>query len=830
MQNRKLANKFGCFLLATSLVISGMNIPMTSQAKTTAKYYNKTKTITFKDSKGIKKCLVNGKKKKIKAGAKKVKITFKKEGKYTVKITNRKKKVTTKIIYIDKTAPTITGVKDGGNYSSAVTIAAKDKYGMSSFKVNGKKIKSPYKTTISETGAYELLAEDKAGNIKKITFNINSAQPSTASGDAVSSSAVTASGSSTNAEIPNAPAGPLLPGIDTTGNQDKTPTVGCDHIWILQAVEEEATCYSTGLAKYACNSCGGTKREELPKLDHDYSKLATDERYEVKKATCTEAGEYYYCCKYCGKATTKTGAVSSTGHKFSKKVASTEYLKEAATLEHGDIYYLACVSCGEKGIDTWDNERKLDHTTHTFSDTSIADETNLATAATCTKPATYYYKCAECNTFDTENTFSAGEALGHDFSEKTLKEEATCQHGNIYACKCSRCTTYAPETTDDGMKLDHVYVENPIKENLKDSATCTKQAIYYRSCKMCGEKALSDTFSYGELAEHKYIKSNTKVAKEKSCTEPRMYYFTCELCGEQGLETYESSNKSEQATGHDFAKIGHDDYLMEAATCQHGTKYYYACRNCNEVDKTQIWDSGDKLEHDYQETADPQYMHLFEAATCLTPAKYYKVCTMCHNPSNSKDCIFSSGEALGHDYSQQETVQAATPISDRTYQRKCSRCGQNEGVTLTEVGSHTDHAGPEISWKFTTSDGAYFGNLEQFYTTDNITTGNAFGLSYTTKGTLEISVKDNGSGIQSIKTYTWIGDQEYSYENSLNTLKSTTGWNTVGTYAVYTPNVGPISILNIEANFPSKYVYEFIRVTDWAGNTTTVRTANLILK
>ena len=866
MKNRKFAKKFGCILLATSLVLSGTNIPATSQAKTIAKYYNTKKTITFKDPKGIRKCLVNGKAKKIKAGTKKIKITFKKEGKYVVKITNRKKKVTTKTVYIDKTAPTITGVKNGKNYTDAVSFAAKDKYGMSSFKVNGTKIKAPYKATVTETGTYELLAEDKAGNVRKLSFVISAGQPEATSGTAVSSGAMATTGPATNSQIPNAPAllpgndnpgSPVLPGSDNSnsGTQDKIPTIGCNHLWILQSVEEEATCYSPGIAKYTCFSCGGTKRDELPKVAHDYSKLIADKRYEIKKEKCEETGEYYLCCKYCGEKGTEIGTVDALGHEYKKRISSSDYLKEPATLEHGNIYYLACMHCGEKGNDTWDDGALITHTEHTFTDTSVADDSNRATDATCTKPATYYYKCTGCNTFDTENkehTFESGDPLGHEFSIRTLKEEATCEHGNLYDRKCSRpnCEEYEGKIEDDKKTIPHDFKEIATLDHRKEPEDCSNPAQYIESCSMCGTEG-KKLFYYGEKKAHHFIRSDKKIASEADCTKPRMYYTTCEFCDEQGADTYASNKKDEQAKGHDPVKIEHSDYdAHDHATCAHGTVYYWGCRNCKFVDTSQTWTADDILSHDYKETNEPQYLHMIPKgdATCTEPAKYYKVCTMCHQPSNSLDSIFSHGNPKGHDYSVKTIIKAATPTENQTYRMKCSRCDAFQTTnTVEDPNTYTDKTGPSISWTGYNKNGEPTLYSQNPVNKDFIFYGVAPGTASFFYATFNVT-DTGGSGLKTVKSieatynirpeaidpYTHraeatdvsemfrLADNSWANYTLVNFTSSAVGQDNEysGTSAK--------KYMSIQGQTLDMYGYVYIYAEDWAGNVTIVRTSDLI--
>lgn len=91
-------------------------------------------------------------------------VAFNQELNYLVRI---------KVSGIDKTAPTVTGVKNGRTYKKAVTIRFKDNKGGSGIKsatLNGKKIKSGKK--IKKAGTYTLKVTDKAGNRRTVKFKI----------------------------------------------------------------------------------------------------------------------------------------------------------------------------------------------------------------------------------------------------------------------------------------------------------------------------------------------------------------------------------------------------------------------------------------------------------------------------------------------------------------------------------------------------------------------------------------------------------------------------------------------------------------------------------
>ena len=75
----------------------------------------------------------------------------------------------TSIVY-DKTAPSVSGVKNGKTYKKAVAVKVKDKYGLKKITLNGKKFTSGKKVT--KKGSYTLKAVDKAGNVKTVKFKL----------------------------------------------------------------------------------------------------------------------------------------------------------------------------------------------------------------------------------------------------------------------------------------------------------------------------------------------------------------------------------------------------------------------------------------------------------------------------------------------------------------------------------------------------------------------------------------------------------------------------------------------------------------------------------
>lgn len=866
----KLVKKLGCLILATSLVVTGLNVPVTTKAKVATTYCKKKTTLSFKDSKGIRKLTVNGKKKSVKSGAKSVKVTFSKEGTYTVKVTNRKGKTSTKKIIVDKTKPTIRGVKNGKTYKNEVTVSASDKNGIKSFTINGQKINSPFKVTLKGAGSCTAIAKDKAGNSKTVKFSIvvgENGTPSPTSGAGVSG-------------------GSIIPGVDNSKIPDKTPDSECKHNWALAVTLKEPTCYSVGSGRYVCTLCHGTKVQDLPKTDHSFTEVVDDTKCCVKKVTCTEDGQYYKVCEHCGKISTDLSVVKAIGHKFEKKIATDKYFKESATEGHGDIYYLACSNCGAVGTETWDNGRKLSHTVHNFTDTSVANESNLASAATCTESAKYFCKCTGCDTFSTTETFIVGKPLGHNM-QKTLIDPATCEHGNMYGQKCSRCPYEDTTKVDDGQKVSHDFsVRDTSPEFKKDPATCEKRAVYYYKCSHCGKSAEkfepSKTFEDGELLPHNLVevKSSKYYCGEATCDHGTEYYKSCSMCGESSKilgtnETFYDNDKQKC----DFCLEGRS-VKFDDATCQHGNLYYKKCKWCKtESDeeyarlrnlgykedsvelKSLLWDDGKKVSCQFINLPINDNAHLVHNPTCTEGAKFRPACKWCHQASSlesdifdaSKDSVLSTVpneyKPLGHsiidDVAHRNILTNVSATSDETYKIRCSREGCTHVDDTVHTGQiHTDVYSPAVYWNYlyaggtrSTESGEWWrGNKMYFGALDSVANAHA--------GTLSININDAVNNVPNCfitKAYVvldnWEGDRAEHWENYFkNGFSGNDGDNYI--YYVYgNPDDGVISAsrqLNLDFSNPAMrqafytgYCFAYIYTEDVAGNSSCVRTCNL---
>lgn len=125
-------------------------------------YLNKAKTVKIVTADKVKSITVNGKKQTSK------KISLKKQGKYTVKVTTTRTSRTFTFTY-DSKKPT-TNVK-AKTYNGKVKITFKDKTsGVKRATLDGKKIKN--NTTVKKQGSHKLVITDQAGNKKTVRFTI----------------------------------------------------------------------------------------------------------------------------------------------------------------------------------------------------------------------------------------------------------------------------------------------------------------------------------------------------------------------------------------------------------------------------------------------------------------------------------------------------------------------------------------------------------------------------------------------------------------------------------------------------------------------------------
>ena len=209
-----------------------------------------------------------------------------------------------------------------------------------------------------------------------------------------------------------------------------------------------------------------------------------------KSSTCKEQGwEAYSKCNDCGQLFDKNGNEISAIPYLSladhtpAQTAAAEYLKSAATCTSPAVYYEHCSVCDEKLSTTFTSGSTVPHTESGWK--SDADG--------------HWKECTVCNAITTAKVAHTPDHEGHATEE--------------YAIKCTECSW----EIEAQLGHTHVFDKEVATDVYKASdATCTAKATYYKSC-ACGEKG-TETFEYGELAEHNWTPA--------TCTAPK----TCSVC------------------------------------------------------------------------------------------------------------------------------------------------------------------------------------------------------------------------------------------------------------------------------------------------------------
>ncbi len=235
-----------------------------------------------------------------------------------------------------------------------------------------------------------------------------------------------------------------------------------EHIWVNPQYNGEDTLEHT----FTCErGCGETMKASC--MDSAVS-------FDSVPATCISEGYDVVQCTACSH-TWNINYVPALGHDYTKKLRTEEYLEAAANCEHANIYWYACSRCersaeeiteGEvyTGVKDENNQIVLSYLNGEVREHNwvmeVADE-YLASGATCTAAAKYYYHCSyeDCDAKDTTRTFSNGSSLGHDFTEQItddahLVSAADCVNGSKYYYDCSRCEENAK---DDANSADYIY-------------------------------------------------------------------------------------------------------------------------------------------------------------------------------------------------------------------------------------------------------------------------------------------------------------------------------------------------------------------------------------
>ena len=222
---------------------------------------------------------------------------------------------------------------------------------------------------------------------------------------------------------------------------------------------------------------------------------------------------------------------------------------------------------------------------HSFIEEVEAEDANLALPADCENAAKYYKVCEKCGEYS-EETFSHGTALGHDYGSWTITVEPTETTIGSAERVCSRNNTHK-ETK-----------ELPV---LTDTTVWTA-VVTDPECGVKGKTTYTSVYGVVEVEiaalEHNYEGQPYLVSTEGKGG----HYQECKLCGVAGSveeHTGGTATETEQATcsvcnnkygetldhTHNYVnEVVHADYLDNPADCVNNATYYKSC-SCGESSK-----------------------------------------------------------------------------------------------------------------------------------------------------------------------------------------------------------------------------------------------------
>ena len=536
--------------------------------------------------------------------------------------------INTDKIIIDKTAPAITGAKDGDVFCGEgdKTLTVTDRY-LDTVTVNGAPVTPNEQGQITLTDArtpQTVVATDKAGNSTTLTVTVHSSH---------------------------------------------------SYKW------------QTGNGQYwgECEFCGNrVEKKDLPTLtitSPDTVCRTQDFKFSFNLPEgCTDLA-YSYEFRYTGDGAPITpvdgvcaGTIPAasymaeeTGFRFIASATTAEgyrfsVSKDITIREHSG----GTATCTKQTICDYCGQSYGALAAHSFT-AETAEEQYLKSAATCTEKAVYYKSCAVCGlssegTAD-EATFVSGNALDHDWGAWTPDGEGT--HKRV-------CTHDASHVETDGCTYGD---------------WSTNQDSHWKTCTVCGGEAerldhsdpdcnhFCDTCGI-KMTEHDFTGETAITAllyKEANCLSPALYYKSCKICM---LSSKGTASEATFASG-DKNPNRHAEYPGTWQTDADSHWRFYTCCQL-EVDRgAHQGGTADCLapalcevcQHSYGELGPHHFVdqvneyRLKSAATCTSPAVYYQSCSTCGAQGTE---TFTNGEPLGHDYG------AWTSNGDGTHKRVCA--------------------------------------------------------------------------------------------------------------------------------------------------------------
>lgn len=432
------------------------------------------------------------------------------------------------------------------------------------------------------------------------------------------------------------------------------------HSWNDGEITTPATCKTVGVKTFTCANCNKTKTEDIPTIEHTWSKknVKKDDNQHAKKcsfcnefdtttlenhiwklyetttkATCTTEGEGIYRCTSC--EAEKTDKIAAKEHSLTK----TEAVAATCTKE-GNIEYYTCSKCDKKFADdkgvtpVTEAEIVVAKAAHKFTDYKYNNDES------CEKNGTETAKCDNCD--ETYTRDKLGTMVAHTFKNYVSDNNATCIKDGTKTATCEMCKTAKHTVEDKGSKDNAPHVPD------ENGAYCT----------LCGK----------ELTCVHVYSTEKLITKTPTCTEAGQKAIVCSKCQAHKPDSEEVI----PALGHKWD----EGTVTTAPTCKEKGAKLHKCENAG-CDETKVEEMA-IVDHDYQPVV--------TQPTCTEDGYTTYTCSMCKS-----HYVDDQVDAFGHMFDTYYYDEgSATCYQDGTKTATCSNgCGAKN--TVADPGSKTDH-------------------------------------------------------------------------------------------------------------------------------------------
>ena len=305
-----------------------------------------------------------------------------------------------------------------------------------------------------------------------------------------------------------------------TYNDDVVSANGHDYgSWYIVT---DSTCTEKGILRRECVSCGEQEDSDIEPKGHNYIGIVTN-------PTCTEQGYTTYTCDKCSDSY-KENYINSLGHTYKATITAPTCTERGYTTQ-------SCIRCDNSYVENYVDAKGHSYgvwkiaTEPTCIKSGLRYKTcnvcdyrynevlsalghsyvNKVIEPTCIEKGYTTHICSRCNT-GYNDTFV--NALGHDYQPITV--ESTCEEAGYFGQRCSRCSDIVKSQT---LKAKgHNYIE------MHQKATCEEEGCILHVCLECSYEYKSDVVS---PTGHTF---KTHVLLAATCEDDGERHYECEKC------------------------------------------------------------------------------------------------------------------------------------------------------------------------------------------------------------------------------------------------------------------------------------------------------------